>query len=137
MDTIHFIHEGLSRTIWMFFLAVGIWGAVRAILGFGLNGSYLGALAIGELLFILQALLGALLWFNVGTAGVARPGIHLLYGLFALLFLPFIYFSVLKGDETNRGQWVMSFCALFLFGIALRAITTAQEPLAALGQGFF
>ncbi len=42
-----------------------------------------------------------------------------------MVFLPFIYLSVLRGDDTNRAQWVLAFTTLFLFGIALRAIGTA------------
>ncbi|HQF71734.1 MAG TPA: hypothetical protein PLH39_10700, partial [Promineifilum sp.] len=60
-----------------------------------------------------------------GSAQIARPDIHLLYGVFALIFLPFIYVSVLRGDDTNRAQWVLAFTTLFLFGIALRSITTS------------
>ena len=52
-------------------------------------------------------------------------GIHLLYGIFALVFLPFVYVSVLRGDDTNRAQWVLAFTTLFMFGIALRSISTS------------
>jgi hypothetical protein len=74
---------------------------------------------------VTQAILGALMWIGGGSAAMQRPGIHLLYGIFALVFLPFIYLSVLRGDDTNRAQWVLAFTTLFLFGIALRSISTA------------
>lgn len=125
MQTISTIHGALSNTAWLFFLIIGLWGLVRAIRGQSINGSYLGAAFIGQLIFVTQAILGAILWFGTGTASIQRPGIHLLYGVFALVFLPFIYLSVLRGDDSNRAQWVMAFTTLFLFGIALRAITTA------------
>jgi hypothetical protein len=60
-----------------------------------------------------------------GNLALARSGVHLLYGVFALVFLPFIYLSVLRGDDTNRAQWVLAFTTLFMFGIALRSIGTA------------
>ncbi len=125
MENLNVIHAGLSNTSWMFFLAIGIWGTYRALRGQGMDGSYLGALAIGELLVIAQAILGGVMWLNSGSGALIRPGVHLLYGVFAIVFLPFIYFTVLRGDDTNRGQWVMAFCCLFTFGIAIRAMTTA------------
>lgn len=125
MTSLTQIHGALSNTAWLFFLALGLWGLFRAIRGQAINGSYLGAAFIGQMIFVAQAILGAILWLGNGSTSMARPGIHLLYGVFALVFLPFIYFSVLRGDDSNRAQWVMAFTTLFLFGIALRAITTS------------
>ena len=124
MATLLGIHGVLSNTTWVFFLVIGLWGLFRAIRGQSVNGNYLGAAFIGQSLFVLQAVLGAILWIGGGNASLQRPGIHLLYGVFALVFLPFIYISVLRGDDTNRAQWVLAFTTLFLFGIALRLITT-------------
>ncbi|CUS05359.2 conserved membrane protein of unknown function [Candidatus Promineifilum breve] len=125
MTTLIAIHSALSNTAWLFFLIIGLWGLFRAIRGQAVNGSYLGAAFIGQLIFVTQAVLGALMWIGGGSAAMQRPGIHLLYGIFALVFLPFIYLSVLRGDDTNRAQWVLAFTTLFLFGIALRSISTA------------
>lgn len=125
MTTLIAIHSALSNSAWLFFLIIGLWGLFRAIRGQAVDGSYLGAAFIGQLIFVTQAILGALMWIGGGSAAMQRPGIHLLYGIFALVFLPFIYLSVLRGDDTNRAQWVLAFTTLFLFGIALRSISTA------------
>lgn len=125
MAVIFSIHGALSNTAWLFFLIVGLWGLLRAIRGQSVTGNYLGAIFIGQLIFVVQTVLGILLWIGGYSTGIQRPGIHLLYGAFALVFLPFIYLSVLRGDDTNRAQWVLAFTTLFLFGIALRAISTA------------
>lgn len=125
MAIIHSIHGALSNTAWLFFLIIGLWGLWRAIRGQSVNGNYLGAAFIGQLIFVVQAILGTLLWIGGQSTNMQRPGIHLLYGVFALVFLPFIYLSVLRGDDTNRAQWVLAFTTLFLFGIALRGISTA------------
>lgn len=125
MTTLIAIHSALSNSAWLFFLIIGLWGLFRAIRGQAVDGSYLGAAFIGQLIFVTQAVLGALMWIGGGSAAMQRPGIHLLYGIFALVFLPFIYLSVLRGDDTNRAQWVLAFTTLFLFGIALRSISTA------------
>ena len=97
----------------------------RAIRGQSVNGNYLGAAFIGQMIFVVQAVLGTILALGGGLGDIGRPEIHVLYGVFALVFLPFVYVSLLRGDDTNRAQWVLSFTTLFLFGIALRSISTS------------
>jgi hypothetical protein len=125
MTTLLTIHSALSNTAWLFFLILGLWGLLRAARGRSVDSSYLGAAFIGQLIFVAQAVLGGLLWIGGGNRDIQRPEIHLLYGVFALVFLPFVYVSVLRGDDTNRAQWVLAFTTLFLFGIALRSISTS------------
>ncbi len=124
MGTVVLVHNQLSQTIWIFFLLLGLWGLYRAIRGYSVDGSYLGAMVIGQVLYVVQGALGGILWLNGNMAVVARPFMHVLYGSFALVFLPFVFMVWLKGDDSNRGQWVLAFTVLFLFGIALRAAST-------------
>jgi heme A synthase len=124
MNTVSTIHGLLSNSIWLFFLILGLWGLFRAIRRQGVDGSYLGALVIGEGLYLLQGILGAILWSGGLLKPLSRPQMHVLYGSFALVFLPFVYIVWLKGDNSNRAQWALSLATLFLFGIALRAIGT-------------
>jgi hypothetical protein len=116
------LHNFLSNTVWLFFLLLGLWGVVRAIQKQGVDGAYLGAMIIGQALFYIQAILGLILYFEGGRP--LRGNFHYLYGVFALVFLPGM-FAYLRGDDSNRGQWIYALCCLFLFGIALRAIGTA------------
>jgi hypothetical protein len=120
MDVDFNLHRVLSNTTWLFFLLVGIWGMYRAIRSYGVDGSYLGAMAVGEILFVVQALLGAILLF-----GSASPGrsVHFLYGVFAIIAMPCL-FAYLRGDDSNNAQWAYAIMTLFLFGVALRAIGT-------------
>ncbi|MBP8002577.1 MAG: hypothetical protein KA314_24675 [Chloroflexi bacterium] len=125
MSTIVLIHRGLANTVWLYFLIVGVWGFIRAVRGQSVDGNYIGALVIAELLTIVQGVLGTILWLANYDVNMIRSGIHLLYGIFGMIFLPFVYMALLRGDTSNRGQWVLSFTTLFLFGIALRSIATA------------
>lgn len=127
MQFVTILHEGIANMTWIFFLVLGLWGLFRAIRGEGVDGSYLGAAAIGQGLFVLQTIIGAILWGYGLEVSLARPGIHALYGIFVLIFLPFIYYTVLRGDDSNRGQWVLAFATLFLFGVSLRLIFTGSE----------
>lgn len=121
MDVIKELHTVLSKTSILFFALLGIWGVIRAFRGQGIGPSYLGALVIGEGVFVLQAVLGVILLFSSG-----RPDriIHLLYGAVALVALPGL-FAFTKGDDTNKAQWYYALLTLFLTGIAFRSIGTA------------
>lgn len=121
MAAISELHEVLSRTTWMFFLAIGLWGLFRAIRAQSVDGSYLGAMVVGQLLFVVQLILGVILLTAGGRP--VRPGIHIIYGLFSLVFLPFV-FGYIRGDDSNRAQWIYAFSTLFLFGIVLRSMET-------------
>jgi len=125
MATIFTIHSGFSTAVTLYFLILGIWGLIQAMRGQSVDGNYLGALVIVEIMVIVQAVLGTALWVAGNDANVTRFEIHLLYGVFAVIFLPFVYMVMLRGDTSNRGQWVLSFATLFMCGIALRAIATS------------
>ena len=102
------LHEGMANMAWMFFLAIGLWGVVRAFRVLPVDGSYLGAVAIGQGLLWVQSVMGVILWINGRLAALSRPEVHILYGAFVIIFLPFIYFTALRGDDSNRGQWVLA-----------------------------
>ena len=121
MSFVRELHSILSLTTMIFFLFLGIWGIFRGIRNNSVDGSYMGALVIGELLFVLQSVLGIILLIDGG-----RPGrmIHILYGAFAVVALPGL-FAYLKGDDSNRSQWYYGILTFFLFGVALRAVSVA------------
>lgn len=116
MDTINLIHERFSNTVWLYLLILGLWSLLRAVRGEGLSGNFLGALVIGQILIYIQAILGGILWFGGYSSNLQTPAIHILYAGFSLVFLPFVFLYWLRGDDSNRGQWVMSFAVLFQFG---------------------
>jgi heme A synthase len=102
--------------------AVGIWGVFSFISGGSLGGSLSGAMAIGQILITLQVVLGVAL---VITG--ARPGnsIHYLYGITIVILLPFAY-SYLQRRDPRQALLFFSLAALFIGGLAIRAITTGS-----------
>jgi heme A synthase len=121
MSAVIQLHRVISNSAYLFFLLLGLWGFYRAIRKRGVDGGYMGALVIGELIFVVQAVLGIILAVGGETPG--RGAFHYLYGAFAVVALPGL-FAYLKGDDSNTAQWYYATAAVFLFGIALRAITT-------------
>lgn len=127
MGIVLLLHDRFADMAWMYFLAIGLWGLYRAIRGEGVDGNYLGACVIGQIIFLVQGVLGVVLWINGNLVMMLRPEVHILYGVFVAVFLPFVYVTMLRGDDSNRGQWVLAFATLFLFGVAVRLIGLGNE----------
>ncbi len=115
------IHAGLANTASLFVAILAIWALLLAIRSRPLDGGWLGAAVIGELLLVAQFSLGWVLWFQGYGAALPRAWIHILYGAVAVITLPaaYTYFSNIK---ENRVQTLAMFavCA-FLWGIVARA----------------
>ena len=115
------IHAGLANTASLFVAILAIWALLLAIRSRPLDGGWLGAAVIGELLLVAQFSLGWVLWFQGYGAALPRAWIHILYGAVAVITLPaaYTYFSTIK---ENRVQTLAMFavCA-FLWGIVARA----------------
>lgn len=116
------LHGRLANTAFFYTIIMVVWGLWRLFRRQGVDGSYLGAVVIAEVLFIIQATLGAILW--IGGAGRPGQGIHILYGVVSILVLPGVFLYT-QGDQQRRAMLVYGLSFLFLIGIILRAISTA------------
>jgi hypothetical protein len=118
-------HGRLGYTAMYYTLILALWGIWRYIRKQGIDGGYWGALVIAEILYILQASLGAFLWIS-GIGNLAGHGIHILYGVVSVLVVPGV-FVYTHGDDRRRASLIYGLFFLFLIGIILRAITTAPH----------
>ena len=114
------IHGVLSNTLLLFMALAGVWGLVRYFRRGGVDGGYWGILVIGELLVLAQGILGLVLL--LGGAAPGR-GVHVLYGVVAVLTLPAAY-GFLRGRDDRRASLVYGLLCLFLAAIAWRAAST-------------
>jgi hypothetical protein len=116
------VHGRLANTALFFMIFMALWGLWRLLRKQGLSSNYWGALVIGEILVIVQGLLGGYLWL-IGL----RPdrSIHILYGVVAALVIPAIY-AFTKGGQERREMIIYAVALLFLVGILIRAMGTAM-----------
>ena len=121
MSTFQFVHDRLSVSVLLFMLALGLWGLWTYLRGEEVSGSLWGAMAIGEILIVVEGLLGAGLF--LGGHRPARTALHLLYGLFMAVALPGA-FSFTRGRSARSEALVYGLVALFLAGVAIRARVT-------------
>lgn len=116
------LHARLGNTGMLFALALGLWALWLYFRKQGVGGSYFGGMVIGELLFVAQGIVGAALYFTGHSLGRT---VHILYGILAVITLPAAY-AYSRGQDERREALVYGLVGLFLFGVALRAITTAR-----------
>lgn len=125
MAAMTLLHARLLITILLFFGVLSIWGFANFLRGGGVTGGYRGALAIGELLLLAEFVLGVALY--LGGDRPFRPGVHILYGVVAIITLPGA-FSYTRGRDGRSEQLIYTLTCLFLAGIALRALATGRLP---------
>jgi hypothetical protein len=115
-------HARLGNAGMLFALALGLWGLLLYFRKEGPSGGYFGGMVIGEVLFIVQGLIGATLYYS------GRPlaqSVHVLYGVLSVVSMPAAY-AYTRGGTDRRTSLIYGLVGLFLFGVALRAISTAS-----------
>jgi hypothetical protein len=115
------VHARLANTALLFFFAISLWGYWRFFRKKGIDSSYWGALAIGEVLLLVQSGLGFYLWLTD-----LRPerSVHILYGVVSLLVIPGVY-AYTRGRNDRPESLVYATLTLITVGLILRAVTTA------------
>jgi hypothetical protein len=98
-----------------------IWGFWRYFRQRNIEGSYWGALIIGELLILSQGILGGVLYF-LGLQS-ERGGMHILYGIIGALGIPAVFFFT-KGRKNRKALLVYAAVLFFITGIFFRSIAT-------------
>jgi hypothetical protein len=106
----------------LFMAAVGLWGLFTYVRGQSLSGSLAGSLVIGEVLVSVQVLAGVLL---LGVGSRPPTSTHYLYGITAILVLPFAW-SYMRQRDQRQALLIYSLLALFIFGLAVRGMMTGR-----------
>ena len=118
------IHDRLWITAAIYSAVVGLWAFYRAFQQQDLDSNFWGALVINELIFIVQAILGAIVLLQ--NAQAAR-WVHYLYVVVGVITLPAAY-AFTHGRGTRQEASTYGLVCLFLMGIAIRAVTTIIGP---------
>jgi heme A synthase len=116
------LHDGLFRTALLITAFIGVWGLVTYFRKQPSSGSFRATLVLTEALFIIQGLVGVLIFANG-----RRPhdNLHWLYGVLLVIVLP-IAMSYVSGRDPRREPLVYGIAGLFMFGLALRASMTGH-----------
>lgn len=114
------LHSRIALSAIFFAFAIGAWSAWNFFRGRELGSNYWGALVIGEILILVQDLIGVLMLL-IG----ARPEdwLHLLYGVLVALTWPGVYIYT-GARKSNREAGVYAIVSFFMFGLLIRAVMT-------------
>ncbi|MBI5081899.1 MAG: hypothetical protein HZB17_11410 [Chloroflexi bacterium] len=123
LPTLIFLHSRLFITSLIFSLIIGVYG-LRRWRNSGVDGNMFGMLALGEGLFVVQAIIGVVMALN--GASPARGIVHYLYGVIMIIAIPGIYLFT-RGRNGKNEALLYAMMAFFLAGVAFRAMTTAYE----------
>lgn len=116
-----FIHDRLASAAVLFTAVCAAWGIIGYLRNQPISSNYWGTLAIAEVLMVLQAIIGVVLWIQ--GARPDRDIVHLLYGATAVISLPAAYVYT-NGKDDRPYNLLYGVVSLWLVGIALRGITT-------------
>jgi hypothetical protein len=120
-DALGSIHGFAARVLLAYAVVLGVWGAYRYFRNQELGGGFRASYLIMAGVTAVQGLLG-LAAFGLG----ARPTelLHVVYGIFAVIFLPGAYLYAQNGPK--RRETVILAGAAWIVSIAyLRGIATA------------
>lgn len=121
------LHQGLANTATLFIAAIGVWALVSRFRSRPLSASWYGAAMVGEIVIVLQGIIGGIMYFQGLDAALSRPFIHVLYGVVAVITLPAAYGYFANVEDENVKSLALAFTCFFLWGILLRASTVALE----------
>ncbi len=88
IESLVFVHGLVAKALVLYALVLGVWGTYQYFRGGALSGGFRSSYLLLAGLTLVQGLLGGIAF----TAG-PRPHswLHLVYGIFAVIFLPGVY----------------------------------------------
>lgn len=114
------LHIVLSRAVILFAIVLGLWGTYqlaryRQVSG-GFRSSYLLMIALTGILGIVGAVL-------LLTGQRPHELLHVVYGIFAILFLPAVYFYSERRDDLREAAFLAAACWIVVVALA-RGVAT-------------
>ncbi len=120
------IHASLATAVILFNAILGLWGMVKFFRGDGLDGSYLGAVALSPVLGLAQMAVGLVL-VSLGL-GVNVRFVHYLYGALVIISAPAV-FAFTRGRDDRGAVLLYAAVLLLTSAFGLRAQMTGYEAL--------
>ena len=111
-----FLHARLALAAILFAILLGVWGSYQYIRHKAVSGGFRSAYLMLCGLIAVQALLGVL---NLLAGSRLHNPLHVVYGIFAVLFLPGLYFYSASGRSTKAREAVLLAAACWIALVAL------------------
>lgn len=102
-----FLHVRLAFALVLLSITLGIWGSYQYLRHRAVSGGFRATYLMLVGLTLLQGLVGALT-FGLGLH--PRNLLHVVYGIFAAVFLPGIYFYSSRGGRDREAVFLAASC---------------------------
>ncbi|HEY4025788.1 MAG TPA: hypothetical protein VGO86_05095 [Candidatus Dormibacteraeota bacterium] len=106
IDTLNFLHQRFAIALIVFAAVLGVWGTASFLLRRQVTGGFRSSYVLMIALTGLQGLLGLILI----TMTRPRTLLHIVYGIFAFLFLPGVYFWAGRGPRDREAAFLAAAC---------------------------
>ena len=100
------VHNRFGIALLLFAVLLGAWGTLQFLTRRGLSGGFRSSYLLLIGLTAVQGLAGLISL----TAFRPRELLHVVYGGFAILFLPAIYFYAGRGDKAREAAFLAAAC---------------------------
>ena len=114
------LHAGLARALILYALVLAVWGSYQFIRHRAVSGGFRASFLLMFGLSLLQGLLGAVS-FALGQH--PRELLHVVYGIFAAVFLPGVFTYVSSGARDREAAYLAIACWVVLVAFG-RGLTT-------------
>jgi heme A synthase len=111
-----FLHARLALAAILFAFVLGAWGSYQYIRHKAVSGGFRSAYLMLCGLTAVQGLVGIL---NLVTGTKLHNPLHIVYGIFAVLFLPGLYFYSASGRSSKAREAVLLAAACWIVLVAL------------------
>ena len=114
------LHSGLARPLILYALVLAVWGSYQFIRHRVVSGGFRASFLLMFGLTLIQGLLGAATF-----AGGQHPRelLHVVYGIFAAVFLPGVYTYVSSAPRDREAAFLAAACWIVLIAYG-RGLTT-------------
>jgi hypothetical protein len=101
-----YLHSRFALALILFSVALGVWGTVSLLLRRQVSGGFRSSYLLMIGLTALQGLIGLILL----TAARPRELLHVVYGIFAVVFLPGVFFYAGRGSRAREATFLAAAC---------------------------
>ena len=109
MALLTLLHNRLGIALLVFAALLGVWGTIQYLRGHAVSGGFRSSYLLMTGLTAVQGLLGLI------SLTTFRPHelLHVVYGAFAILFLPSVYFYAGRGNAAREAAFLTAACWVY------------------------
>jgi len=107
LNFVAFVHQRFAFALLIYAVILGLWGGYQFLRQRALSGGFRSSYLLMIGLLAVQGLLGVLLLIGHRQP---REILHVVYGIFAIVFLPGVYFYAARGSRAREAAFMAATC---------------------------